>query len=289
MVINEILFNRRWLSSKLTKIMENFNDYDFLYNKIADNIFEDISTFEQSYSNILEINIKNQYLLEKFITLPKKLQPNNIIQTSICNNPELIKNKLVSSCKSLQKITLENKINHQLIIAEEEDMPFGNNIFDLIISNLNLHFINDLPKFLLQINNILVNKGLFIASFFGEDNLSELSKAVLETENEIYQGVSPRMIPTIQLKTIAHLMTKIGFVNVISRIDKISVDYKSTLKFLKDLQMMGQSNIINKKSRRFFTKYFLKKLIDKYCEHYSNQEGKIIATFEIITVTGFKP
>ncbi|MCE2688074.1 MAG: class I SAM-dependent methyltransferase [Rickettsiales bacterium] len=288
-MINEILFNRRWLSSRLAKIIKNFDNYDFLYNQIADNIFEDTKTFKESYSNILEINIKNQYLLEKFLTLPEKLQPKNIIQTSICNNPQLIKDKLITSCKDSQKIILENKINHQLIIAEEEIMPFGSNILDLIISNSNLHFINDLPKFLLQINNILVNKGLFIASFFGEDNLSELARAILETENNIYDGLSPRMIPTIQLKTIAHLMAKIGFINVVAKIDKIAVDYKSTLQLLKDLQMMGQSNIISKKSRRFFTKYFLTKLIDKYQEHYSNQEGKIIATFEIITVTGFKP
>lgn len=289
MVINEILFNRRWLSSRLAKIIKNFDNYDFLYNQITDNIFEDTKTFKESYSSILEINIKNQYLLEKFLTLPKELQPKNIIQTSICNNPQLIKDKFIISCNNLQKIISENKINHRLIIAEEEMMPFGGNIFDLIISNSNLHFINDLPKFLLQINNILVNKGLFIASFFGEDNLSELARAILETENDIYNGLSPRMIPTIQLKTIAHLMSKIGFVNVVARIDKIAVDYQSALQLLKDLQMMGQGNIINKKSRRFFTKYFLTKLIDKYQEHYSNQEGKIIATFEIITVTGFKP
>ena len=289
MVINEILFNRRWLSSRLAKIIKNFDNYDFLYNQITDNIFEDTKTFKESYSSILEINIKNQYLLEKFLTLPKELQPKNIIQTSICNNPQLIKDKFIISCKDLQKTISENKINHELIIAEEEMMPFGGNVFDLIISNSNLHFINDLPKFLLQINNILVNKGLFIASFFGEDNLSELARVILETESDIYNGLSPRMIPTIQLKTIAHLMSKIGFVNVVARIDKIAVDYQSALQLLKDLQMMGQGNIINKKSRRFFIKYFLTKLIDKYQKHYSNQEGKIIATFEIITVTGFKP
>ena len=100
MVINEILFNRRWLSSRLAKIIKNFDNYDFLYNQIADNIFEDSKTFKESYSTILEINIKNQYLLKKFLTLPKELQPKNIIQTSICNNPRLIKDKLIISCNN---------------------------------------------------------------------------------------------------------------------------------------------------------------------------------------------
>ena len=48
MVINEILFNRRWLSSRLAKIIKNFDNYDFLYNQIADNIFEDTKN-KQNY------------------------------------------------------------------------------------------------------------------------------------------------------------------------------------------------------------------------------------------------
>jgi NADH dehydrogenase [ubiquinone] 1 alpha subcomplex assembly factor 5 len=172
--------------------------------------------------------------------------------------------------------------------GDEENLPFAPESFDLIVSNLNFHFINQIPQFLLQVKNLLKPNGVFIASFFGEENLSELAHVLHVAENEIYNGISPRMPPTIDVKTAAALLQKAGFQNPISDFDKIEVEYPNPLKLLQDLKNMGQGNILTKRSRKFFTKKFLATISKKYSQLYSNQEGNITATFEIVTVTGWK-
>ena len=156
--------------------------------------------------------------------------------------------------------------------------------YDLILSNLNLHYINQIPQFLLQVKEILNPNGVFIASFFGEENLSQLAHVLYETENEIYNGVSPRMPPTIDVKTAANLLAKAGFQNPISDFAKIEVEYEDPLNLLKDLKMMGQGNILVKRSRKFFTKEFLEKISKNYRKMYPDG----VATFEVVTVTGWK-
>ncbi len=166
----------------------------------------------------------------------------------------------------------------------EEDLPNETEAFDLILSNLNFHFINEIPQFLLKVKSLLKADGVFIASFFGEENLRELAHVLYETENEIYGGISPRMPPTIDVKTAANLLQKAGFRDPTSEFDKIEVEYENPLNLLKDLKNMGQGNILNKRSRRFMTKSFLAKIAENYQKIYPEK----IATFEIITVTGWK-
>jgi SAM-dependent methyltransferase len=171
---------------------------------------------------------------------------------------------------------------------DEENLSLKPESFDLILSNLNFHYINQIPEFLIQIRDALKPNGVFIASFFGEENLSQLAHVLYETENEIYAGVSPRMPPTIDVKTAANLIAKAGFHNPISDFEKIEVNYSDPLNLLKDLKMMGQGNIMSKRSRKFFTKNFLNKISQNYRKMYGNSNGEIPATFEIVTITGWK-
>jgi SAM-dependent methyltransferase len=172
------------------------------------------------------------------------------------------------------------------IRADDEFLPFKNNSFDLIISNLNFHFINQIPQFLIQVKNLLKPGGVFIASFFGEENLSELRQVLYEVENKIYGGISPRIAPTIDVKTAAALIQKAGFTNPISTLETIKIEYSGVDKLLKDLKMMGQGNIMHKRSRKFATRRFFEEISKKYHELYQTSDSKLLASFDIVTVIG---
>jgi NADH dehydrogenase [ubiquinone] 1 alpha subcomplex assembly factor 5 len=183
---------------------------------------------------------------------------------------------------------LDDSLSSQIKITHfcesEDNLPDLVESFDLILSNLNLHFVNEIEQFLMQVKSLLKPNGVFMASFFGEENLSELAHVLHESENEIYDGISPRMPPTIDVKTAANLLQKIGFQNPISDFAKIEVEYENPKNLLKDLKMMGQGNILTKRSRRFMTKSFLAKIIENYEKLYPQK----IATFEVVTVAGWK-
>ena len=187
-----------------------------------------------------------------------------------------------------ENLDLLNREFKNILEIDEENFSYPENVFDLVLSNLDFHLINEIPQYLIKVKSILQPGGVFIASFFGEENLSELAHVLHKTENEIYGGISPRMPPTIDVKTAAALMNKAGFQNPISDFDKILVEYSDPLDLLKDLKMMGQGNILHQRSRRFFTKNFLNKTSKNYREMYGVSSGKVLATFEIVTIIGNK-
>lgn len=59
-------------------------------------------------------------------------------------------------------------------VIDEENLSFEANSFDMVISCLSLHWINDLPGCFKRINNSLKNDGIFLAAVFGGDTLYEL-------------------------------------------------------------------------------------------------------------------
>ena len=51
-------------------------------------------------------------------------------------------------------------------VADEEYLPVADASVDLVLSNLSLHWVNDLPGALTQIRRALKPDGLFVATLF---------------------------------------------------------------------------------------------------------------------------
>ncbi len=259
--MTEIIFDRKLLQQNRKRALNNFDEHSFLHHEIANRIAENVEYLNREFNSVLEIGAMDDYLLKK------------VVSCSL----------LVDGKKTSNSITN----NEPKTIPDSEVLNLQPESFDLILSNLNFHFINQIPQFLVQVKEALKPGGVFIASFFGEENLAELAHSIHEAEMDIYGGVSPRMAPTIDVKTAANLLQKAGFENPISDFDKIEVDYSNPKNLLKDLKMMGQGNILTKRSRKFCTKTLLNKILENYQKLYASKDG-VKATFEIVTVTGWK-
>lgn len=76
-----------------------------------------------------------------------------------------------------------------------ESLPLEENSVDCVISNLALHWVNDLPGMMGQINRVLVPDGLFLAAILGGDTLFELRGSIQLAEQERKGGVAPHISP----------------------------------------------------------------------------------------------
>lgn len=247
--MNFDIFDRQLLLHNYNRYRGFFEDYNFLYLKCANIILENIAIQNRDFNNIFEINSKSNLFKEFFA------------------------HKNFNSCIFEQ-------------IYDEELIDFGENKYDLVINNFDIHFINNVPKFFKIVKKSLKPKGLFIASFIGDENLPELRKSMFYAENDIYKGLSNRLPPTIDIKSSAQLLANAGFKNPVADIEKIIINYDSPLKLLKDIKYSGQGNVMSSRSRKFFTKKLFKKLLEEYQKFYNSKLKSFPATFNIITVSG---
>ncbi len=175
------------------------------------------------------------------------------------------------------------------IMADEEFLPFAHGSLDLVISNLNLHNVNDLPGTLLQIRQALKNDGLFLASILGGETLHELRSVMMETEMELYGGVSPRIAPFADKPQMGDLLQRAGFALPVVDSDIVTVTYDNAFKLMTDLRGMAEGNVVAERRKSFESKEFFMQVAKRYQDKFAEKDGRIVASFEIIFLLGWAP
>lgn len=175
------------------------------------------------------------------------------------------------------------------VFGDEERLPFSGERFELAVSLLALHSVNDLPGALIQIRRALKPDGLFIGAMLGGATLTELRQALTQAEAEMEGGVSPRVAPFADLRDIGGLLQRAGFALPVTDTDVVRVRYAHAFALMRDLRAMGLTNALNDRRRAPLKRATLMRAAEIYAERFADPDGRIPATFEIIWLSGWVP
>lgn len=160
---------------------------------------------------------------------------------------------------------------------------------DLIVSNLHMHWVNDLPGMLVQLNQALKPDGLFLAALFGGETLTELRHSLLAAESEIIGGAHQRVIPFADVRDMGSLLQRAGFALPVADLDTITVTYEHPLKLMQELRGMGEANALLGRSKAFLRRDVLMRACEIYARDHAGEDGRVRATFQILYMTGWHP
>ncbi len=175
------------------------------------------------------------------------------------------------------------------LVCDEETLPFRNQSIDLAVSLLQGQFVNDLPGFLVQLRRALRPDGLFFAVIIGGDSLFELRTSLAAAESELTGGLSPRVLPMIDLRDLGGLMQRAGFALPVIDVDAVTVRYDDIYGLMRDLRAMAASNILADRLHAPTRRSLFALAADYYRHHFADADGRIRATFELISASGWAP
>ncbi len=177
----------------------------------------------------------------------------------------------------------------KFLLADEEALPFGEASLDLVVSALALQFVNDLPGTLVQIRRALKPDGLFLAALIGGETLTELRQSFAAAESEVEGGVSPRVAPFADLRELGALLQRAGFALPVTDVDRLTVRYDSVFGLMRDLRRMGATSALDARRRAPLKRATLLRMAEVYAERFSDGDGRVRATFEIVWLSGWAP
>lgn len=175
------------------------------------------------------------------------------------------------------------------VVADEEALPFADASFDLVVSALSLHWTNDLPGALIQIRRALKPDGLFIGALLGGRTLTELRQALLAAEEEARGGAANRVSPFTDVVDAAGLLQRTGFAMPVADNDARTVRYANPLRLLSDLRGMGETAAFANRQAPALTRGILMRAMEIYASRFSDADGRVRATFEFVTMSGWAP
>jgi hypothetical protein len=148
-------------------------------------------------------------------------------------------------------------------VLDDDLLDLTRGSHDLVVHAMSLHWADDPVGQLVQSRLALEPDGLLIAIFFGGQTLHELRTVLAEAETRVSGGLSPRVLPMGDLRDLGGLLQRAGFALPVADNRTITVRYKSLGDLIRDLRL--------------------------YRAHFSDDDGYLLATFEMIFLTGWAP
>ncbi len=175
------------------------------------------------------------------------------------------------------------------IVPDDETLDLAPATHDLVIHALSLHWAEDPVGQLVQCRRALKPDGLMIATLFGGETLSELRAALTAAETAVTGGLSPRVAPMGEIRDLGGLLQRAGLALPVADGTPLTVSYPTPFHLMHDLRAMGETNAVAARLRRPTGRAVLAEAARLYAETHAQPDGRVPATFEVITLTGWAP
>jgi len=261
------IFDRRLLIERRNRAADGAANHDFLLARVADDLMERLSAIKRIFPVALDLGAYHGLLGRRLRRLPGVEMVIDMEAAA----------RLLAQCGGPR------------VQADEEAMPFADESLDLVVSGLALHFVNDLPGTLLQVRRLLKPDGLLLAAMLGGTTLTELRTALLAAEEEIEGGASLRVAPFADVRDLGALLQRAGFALPVADAETVTVTYADPLALMRELRAMGAANALRARKKSPLRRATLARAIDIYRDRFGLTNGRIPATFEIITLTAWAP
>jgi len=262
-----LLFDRALHRKRLERAARNYGNADFLQRRAAYDVAERLAPILRTFSLAVDLSARGGAFAQALADeAPGKVET------------------LVEADLSHRMLAGRGGVR---VVADEERLPFADASLDLIVSTLGLHWTNDVVGALIQIRRALKPDGLFIGAFLGGVTLTELRQSLVAAESEILGGAGSRVSPFADAQDAANLLQRAGFVQPVTDIDTVTVTYEHPLKLLADLRQMGETSVLADRHPKPLTRALLQRTFEIYLEKFGTDDGRIPATFEILTLTGW--
>lgn len=246
-----VLFDRALLRVRQARARKQ-GEVTFLLDRVAEDMVDRIAAVKRDFADVADI-----------------WTPGEVLRPPVADR-----------FKSVTRVALE---------SDSEVLPLRPESLDIAVSALAFQFVNDLPGVLAQIRRALRPDGLLLAAFPGGDTLTELRQSFAAAEAECEGGVSPRVSPFADLQDIGHLLQRAGLALPVTDVDRIVVRYDNAFALMRDLRGMGATNILLERRRAPTRRATLLRMAQIYAERFSDPDGRIRATFDIVWLSAWAP
>jgi malonyl-CoA O-methyltransferase len=168
-----------------------------------------------------------------------------------------------------------------LLAGDFAQLPFAASAFDLVWSNLALHWHPQPDRVYAEWRRVLRVDGLLMFSCFGPDTLKELRAAFAEVDQ------TPHVLPFVDMHDFGDMLVEVGFSTPVMDMETITITYETTGKLLADVRALGGNPLSTRRAGLIGRQAWKRAM--QVLEQSRRADGRIPLTFEIIYGHAFRP
>jgi malonyl-CoA O-methyltransferase len=168
-----------------------------------------------------------------------------------------------------------------LLAGDFARLPFGANAFDLLWSNLALHWHPQPDRVFAEWRRVLRVDGLLMFSCFGPDTFKELRSAFAAVDE------LPHALSFVDMHDFGDMLIEAGLSTPVMDMEAITITYETVDKLLADVRAWGGNPLLTRRRSLIGRKAWARAV--QALEHSRRSDGRIPLTFEIIYGHAFRP
>lgn len=266
-LFDRALLRQRRRRARLAAARPEAGDAGFLLDSVLADVDERLAAVERRFELAVDLS-----------------DDDGRVARTLANNP-----RVETLFRLGEAASATDKDDAPAVVGDLEVLPIGADKVHLVTSLLALQWINDVPGALVQIRRALQPDGLFLGALMGGSTLHELRDVLTLEEEEASGGITPRVMPFIDVRDFGGLLQRAGFALPVTDVDALTVRYDNLFALMTDLRAMAATNILGQRSRQPWTRRRAMRAAQLYAERYSDPDGRIRATFQVISFSGWAP
>ncbi len=169
----------------------------------------------------------------------------------------------------------------QCVCADAEVLPFADDSFDFIFSNLMLQWCTDLEATLAELRRVLSPGGLLMFTTFGPDTLMELRASWADANGY------PHVNRFTDLHDVGDLLLQTKWADPVMDSERITVTYRELPRLMQDLKQLGAHNVTAGRPRGLTGRHTWQRMAEAY-ERY-REDGVLPASYEVVYGHAWSP
>jgi malonyl-CoA O-methyltransferase len=167
------------------------------------------------------------------------------------------------------------------VCADAERLPFVDDSFDFVFSNLMLQWCGDLGRAFTELRRVLAPGGLLMFTTFGPDTLMELRASW-----EVADGYS-HVNHFMDLHDVGDLLLHTRWAEPVMDSERITVTYRELRRLLQDLKDIGAHNVTHGRPRGLTGTQRWRSFVQAY--EARRESGVLPASYEVVYGHAWSP
>jgi malonyl-CoA O-methyltransferase len=167
------------------------------------------------------------------------------------------------------------------VCADAETLPFADDSFQLIFSNLMLQWSVDLEKTFQELRRVLAPGGLLMFTTFGPDTLMELRASWEKVDGFTHVNTF------IDMHDVGDSLVNTRWAEPVMDSERITVTYRQLDRLMQDLKQIGAHNVTRGRPAGLTGRRRMQQLADAY-EHF-RENGVLPASYEVVYGHAWSP
>jgi malonyl-CoA O-methyltransferase len=264
---NKSLIDKRLARRAFEKAADTYDEAAALQNEIGDRLMERLDYIRLQPRRILDLGAGTGMFTS---ALMKRYRKADVVALDIA--------KPMLHCVKQRAGWLRKP---GCVCGDSESLPFNDDSFDFIFSNLMLQWCTDLEATFVELRRVLSPGGLLMFTTFGPDTLMELRASWEAVDG--YTHVNS----FIDLHDVGDSLLHTKWAEPVMDSERITVTYRELRGLMQDLKHIGAHNVTSGRPRGLTGKRHLQQLVEAY-EPF-REDGVLPASYEVVYGHAWSP